>query len=35
MINTFKELRHYELSKFHFKTDRVTEATRKDKLEEF
>ena len=32
MINTFKELSHYELSKFHFNVDRVNEATNEDKL---
>ena len=32
MINTFKALSHYELSKFDFYVDNVNEATNEDKL---
>ena len=34
MINTFKELSHYELSKFHFKVKKVNGATNEEKLKE-
>ena len=35
MINTFKEISNYELSKFHFEVNKVNGATNEDKLKEF
>ena len=32
MINTFKDLSHYELSKFEFNVEKVTGTTNKDKF---
>ena len=35
MINTFKKLSLYEVSKFHFEVKKVNGATNEDKLNEF
>ena len=35
MINTFKEISHYELSEFHFEVKKVNGVTNEDKFKEF